>query len=180
VPNPKTITVAGIWPRTAKIPEIKHHTIFRYFEFNDQPCIGVAACVPVNEILRVLDLYRASGASHVWYHMPGKTEKAASTATVGQGGHDHAELYTRFESGEKPYNIAAAMNVHVRSIEYVYNKWKAGKPAIILKGRKRTGPLDHEAIMEDIRLGIPPTEVAKKYDCTRMMIYNITKRYKTA
>jgi hypothetical protein len=176
----RTISVAGVWPRTCHLPEVAHHSIYRIFEHDLKPVMGMAVCAPAHEILSLTNLFKSTGAEMTWYNWPGaKSEplKIQGHTATGRLILDHQQLYEQFELGIKPAVIARETGVSLRSISYVFQKWSSGKPADKVMGLKRTGALDHEAIAQDIRLGIPSTEISIKYNCSRMMIYNVMKKY---
>lgn len=176
----RTISVAGVWPRSAVLPVVLPHTIYRFFEYDNQPVIGLAVCAPADKILNLLKEFKQSGAIQTWYNWPeSKSEplKIGNRSPSGRVILDHEQLYERFEQGIKPVAIAQEMGVHARSIDYVYQKWSSGKPAVKTMGKKSGGFLDHAAIAQDIRLGIPFTEISQTHDCSRMMIYNVMKKY---
>lgn len=176
----RTISVAGVWPRTCHLPEVTHHAIYRIFEHNLKPVMGMAVCAPADEILSLTQLFKNTGAIMTWYNWPNSKSDELTMKSHTRAGRvvlDHVQLYSQFESGIRPVTIAKDMGVHVRSIEYVHQKWRSGKSPDKVKGPKRSGIMDHEAIAEDIRMGMTGMEVSKKHNCSRTMVYNVMKKY---
>jgi Mor family transcriptional regulator len=88
---------------------------------------------------------------------------------------DHEYIYQLFDGGASISDVLNQYQTSRTAIEYIHTKWKNNLPAKIAKQ-----PLDRQAILNDLRAGLPAQEIATKHQTTRTSVYNIQKRYQSA
>jgi hypothetical protein len=181
--DPRNITVAGIWLRgEPMIDSGSWPALYRFFEIYPNirkpsldknkamiPITGMAVAVPADHIFEFYNQVKQS-ARWVWFNWPLPENK-----TVWARGQmlDHAELYKLFEQGLKARQVAKQYNLLIPSVEYVYKKWQRGADP----SRAERKCIDHGAVAQDIRLGVPVTKISQSYNISRTMIYNIKKEF---
>ena len=180
--DPKSFSVAGIWLRNQALPDTgSWPAIYRYFRITDDirrlrqatedqwyPVVGAGIAVPHDRVFEIYNQIRQT-ALWVWFDWP--QQKTVPKRAKGQPRQllDHAELYQRFEQGQRPQEIALLMATSLNSIVYVYNKWQDG----LAPSRKPRNKADHSEILADLRRGLSVPELVEKYHVSRTMIYKI-------
>lgn len=182
--DPNLFTVAGIWRRGQPVPDSGSLPAFyRFFSIsenirkyyhagiNHYPVIGMAWVVPEKDILKTYNYFRSQGAEWLWWDWPveSKPKKYSQGKML-----DHADLYERFESGQTVSQVADALDLLRPSVHYVYKKWQAGHSS----ERRAKVPVDHEMIVQDLRMGRKVADMVQDYGCSRTMIYKIKGKYR--
>jgi hypothetical protein len=182
--DPKKITVAGIWPRTQTLPDTgTWPALYRFFRITDNlrrigrarpedfyPVIGMAVAVPADHMFHVYQEFRTT-AEWVWVHW--HTGAAQTTPLRSIRELDHAHLYSLFEQGQTKKQVSDALDISFQSVAYVYNKWEDGRPA----KRQRNVTVDQESVAQDIKLGHGISDIARRYDISRTMVYKIKQKH---
>lgn len=182
--DPRKITVAGIWRRTQALPDTgQWSALYRFFQITNNlrrisrarpeefyPVIGMAVAVPADRILEVYNQFRTT-AEWVWVHWP--TGETSTTPRRSIRELDHALLYNLFDQGLKIKQVSDKLEVSVQSVTYVYHKWEDGRPPT----RQRSRDINQESVAQDIRLGDPVAEIARRYDISRTMVYKIKQKF---
>lgn len=190
--DPKLITVGAIWFRPCTLPDIgNRQAIYRYFAIsadfvgrgqgnNVKSALGMGIVAPPEEIIHWQRTFKESGASWIWWGYPVKVEKSKITINVNHtlgANIDHAKLYSLFEQGMTPKQVSNQTGLIDESVRYIWHKWRNGKPAVNGKGQ-RTKPVDHDAIIEDVRSGMfSMNEIAQRNDTTRATVWKTKKRF---
>jgi Mor family transcriptional regulator len=182
--QPNAITVAGIWPRTAQMPDSQSWpAIYRYFSIVPDlrranrarpeefyPVIGMGIAVPGDQAWEYYRSLKTTGAEWLWFDLPGplKSSNAGQHAPLP----DHEELYSLFDAGRTPRELSRERNLVPNSVYYVFRKWQAG----LSPARKERATVDHEQVIQDLRLGISPSSLTQKYGVSRSMIHKIKQK----
>lgn len=180
--DPKKISVAGIWRRTQNLPNTgSWPALYRFFQITDNlrkigrakpeefySVIGMAVAVPADQVFSVYQEFRRS-ADWVWMNFPQESSKPGRTVRDL----DHSYLYTFFDRGFTARQVSEELDLSVQSVVYVYKKWQAGKSPT----QKRRKNIDHESVAQDIRLGHNIMDIARRYDVSRTVIYNVKKKF---
>jgi len=182
--DPRKLTVAGIWRRPTPLPDTgTWPAIYRFFELTDNirkisrakpeefyPVTGMAVAVPADHIFRVYQEFRET-ADWVWVHWPTGEDQTTPRRSIKDL--DHAHLYTLFDQGRTARQVSADLDISLQSVVYVYQKWEDGKPPT---KRQRSRDFDHSQVLQDIRLGDPIAEIARRYDISRTMVYKVKQK----
>lgn len=186
--KPKHISVAAIWLRPCVTLDFPYTSLIRFFDMqinqrNNKwvpvppatPAIGIAWCVPFEDIFGVLRTLQFSGAEFVWWCTPDKEKELPKTLVdLGLRARlDHNQLYKMFARGMTASEVAQELHVLPATVRYVQRKWEQGKPSVnVHLGRKH---LDRKAVVEDLRSGMAVQDVADKHDCTRTTVNLIAR-----
>lgn len=183
--TPPEISVAGIWYRPAVgLPETgAHRELIRWFEVPDPenmtrsntknmvPAIGIAAAVPMHEVLFWIKEYKKSGAAYTWWKTPAnKSARVSDSEKPKRRQLDHAAIYEMLELGLTTYEIAKRLDIPGPNIDYVKKKWLRGD---VIGERKAA--LDVGAIRSDIHDGVSAVEVAAKYNTSESYVYRMMR-----
>ena len=186
--RPKHLSVAAIWLRPCVTIDFPYTSLIRFFDMQinqrtrwvpkppTTPAIGIAWCVPYDDIFQVVRTLSFSGAHLIWWCTP-DAEKEPPRTMIELGLRsrlDHAELYKMFDQGLTPMAVAIELNLMVATVRYVHRKWLQGKPSQhVNTGRKQ---IDHSAVMDDYRTDLAIKDIAIKHNCTPATVHSIARK----
>lgn len=186
--TPYEISVAGIWylPATG-LPETgNHRELIRWFDAPTPehlhrahnrlllPAIGIAAAVPMPEIMFWLKTYRDAGAAYTWWKTPENKSARASDNDSGKPKRrqlDHSAVYNLLESGMRLIDISKKLDIPTSNIDYIARKWRASKPLI-----DRQAFTNQAALIAERRSGVPVSQLAIQYNVSEAYIYSVLKK----
>lgn len=184
--TPYEISVGGVWYRPCSIPDTSYRTLYRFFDIPTPeyiakhintadritaPAIGVAVCAPVKDLLKVLKLFKDSGAAYTWWKTPENKSIRASFDAKPRRTLDHAVVYELLEQGLSIAEIARKLDFPSHNIDYVAKKWRAGAPL-----SHREPYADKRALLTDYANGLVVPELVEKYKKSPAYIYALIKR----
>jgi len=189
--KPKHLSVAAVWLRPCVTLDFPYTSIIRFFDLQIKQrnnrwvpkpapvhAIGIAWCVPYDDIFQVVRTLSFSGAEMVWWCTPDMEKEAPKTMMeLGiRSRLDHAVLYQRFEQGHTPMQVATELNIMVPTVRYVYRKWQLGKPSQhVNTGRQK---IDHLALLDDYRANLTVIEIATRHNCTPGTVHAIARHHR--
>lgn len=193
--TPTEISIAGIWykqPEGYGLPVTgMHRELFRFFEIPEPdkmmkprtrtllvPAIGVAAAVPMHEVLKWVKIYRDHGATFVWWNSPVNSSARAINPLSGKRERrhlDHAAVYKMLDAGKTKKEIAQLLGFPPENIDYVIKKWRLGLAAETDQNKPR---IDVEALMRDYHGGSKASDLAVSYGTTPAYVYKLIKASK--
>jgi len=182
--TPYEISVAGIWylPAT-NLPYSEHRELIRWFDAPDPehmvrtanrvmyPVIGIAAAVPMHEVMSYIKTYRSAGAAYTWWKTPENKSVRAVAEKPRRRQLDHAKVYAMLDAGMRAIDISKELDFPTPNIDYVVKKWRNGVPLI---NRKRFCKQDE--LITAYRSGLPVSKVADKFEVSEAYIYNLLKK----
>jgi hypothetical protein len=184
--TPYEISVAGIWYLpVAGLPVTgNHRELIRWFEAPDAehinrpksrvpsvPVIGIAAAVPMNEVMHWLKTYREAGATYTWWKKPEDKSVRAVTEKPRRRQLDHARVYSMLNAGKTSKEISNELDFPRENINYVVKKWRQGLPL-----QERRPFINQEELMDACRKGEPVNDLADKFNVSPAYIYNLLKK----
>lgn len=184
--TPTEISVAGIWymPVSGLPSTANHRELIRWFEAPDQqhinrprtrvplvPIIGIAAAVPMHEIMHWLKVYRESGAAYTWWKTPTNKNVRAVSEKPQRRQLDHSIVYDMLDAGMRPIEISKELNFPTPNIDYVVKKWRAGLPL-----QNRQAFTNQDALLDLSRKGEHVNDLAVKFNVSKAYIYNLIKK----
>lgn len=186
--TPYEISVAGIWYLpAADLPETgKHRELIRWFdapavEYMQRtqnrvlyPVIGIAAAVPMHEVMFWLKTYRDAGAAYTWWKTPENKSARAADNDSGKPKRrqlDHAAVYALLDEGMRLIDISKKLDIPTQNIDYIARKWRAGLPLI-----DRQAFTNQSALIAGRRNGLSVTELSVQYNVSEAYIYNILRK----
>jgi len=141
--RPKLISVAAIWTRPNSTIDFPYTSLIRFFDMQiDQrnnkwvprppttPCIGRAWQIPIDHVLPAVRELMSSSALMVWWCTPERDDPTAKPDLTGLKVRlklDHEELFTCFDRGQRPHNLAHERGLSPNAVRYVFQKWKAAR-----------------------------------------------------
>lgn len=187
--KPKHLSVAAVWFRPCATLDFPYTSLIRFFNMqinqrtnrwvpapDPTKAIGIAWCVPMEDIFQVLRTLQFSGAEQVWWCTP-DVEKEPPRTLVELGLRsrlDHDVLYKMFDRGRTVTEVAIEVNALVATVRYVYKKWESGKPSVHTNLGRRS--IDHSAVIADLRTGMSIKEIANKHECTPATVHAIARK----
>lgn len=184
------ISVAGIWYRPCSIPITDmHRELFRFFDIPKPdmimrprtrvplvPVIGLAAAVPMHEVMHWLKVYKEHGAAYTWWHIPVDKAVRAVNPLAGKRPRrrlDHTQVYKMLDAGKSRTEIAQQLDFPKENIDYVIKKWRLGLSSETLQNKPR---IDVTALLKDYAEGVKANELAVRYDTTPAYVYKLIKQ----
>jgi hypothetical protein len=175
----RELNVGAVWPTESKpSSKLPPAEIIKLFTQDSKKMIGFAWKVPADKVDDVIQSLIELEPLAIW-----NTEVvAARVATqsfadaVINGRLSHAVLYEYFEKGISANEVAFSLNRLPNTIQYVYAKWKDGRPAYNKRGRKQV--LNDTDILADVRSGMSSLAVSLKYECTVVTVNKIVRKHK--
>ena len=185
--TPYEISVGAIWYRPAQLPDQgNYRALYRFFNVAAPediqrnikrqhllPVIGIAAAVPMHEVVPWIAQARASGAAYTWWKTPSDKSVRAVTETSTRRQLDHAHVYQLLDSGLTKKEIAQRLNYPTNNLDYIIRKWKKGIPII-----SRPAWACRAEMIEDFRAGMPITQLVEKHKKSPAYIHKIVKAYR--
>lgn len=179
--DPRSVSLAGIWPRGVSLPDTgAHHALYRFFDLPEdpryinsgiardlRPMVGVAMALPGDLVFECSKAW-AGSADWLWWSWPQPHRKKQVHSNL-----DHQRLYQLFDTGLTHNQVARQENLIPASVKYVWNKWAAGKPPVT-KARRFN---DHDEIVQRLQAGFTVTQVANEYSISPVWVYKIKNRY---
>lgn len=190
--TPTEISVAGVWykkPTGYGIPATgTHRELFRWFQLPPPekmmrarssvpqvPVIGVAAAVPMHQVMAWIKTYRDSGAEYTWWSTPAPATDRTVSDTGAKPARrimDHSVIYGLLDSGLSTTQIAHQLKMPRENIHYVVKKWSLG---LKLNPDPARPPIDVAAMLADYRGGATVSALAVKYQTTPAYVYKVLK-----
>jgi len=184
------ISIAGVWYKTENgygLPITgMHRELFRWFDIpapssiassrttkNLHRAIGVAAAVPLSEVLHWIAVYKEHGAAFTWWNTPINAAIRAVDPTVGRRERrklDHAAVYKLLDAGKTRVEISKILEFPAENIDYVIRKWRAGLP---LGENFKKPKIDAAALLSDYANGYKARELAVVYNTSESYVYKL-------
>lgn len=184
--TPYEISVSAVWYRPAQLPETEHRALYRFFDIPSAedmqktrksspqvPAIGIAAAVPMNEVLAWIAQAKAAGAAYTWWKTPSDKSPRAVVEIPRRRQLDHAEVYRLLDQGLSRKEIADRLGYPEPNVYYVSKKWAKGIPV-----DTRSVWASRPEMIEDFRSGIPVSLLAAKYKKSPSYIHKVVKAYR--
>lgn len=185
--TPYEISVAGIWYKPCTLPLAgEHRTLYRYFDVPSAaelhrnirretllPVIGVAAAVPMDQIMSWIKTARASGAAFTWWKTPEDKSQRDTNLRSARNQLDHAKIYQLLDQGLTRNQIALQLNYPRNNVDYVARKWENEIP--LTKQQTWANKIE---MIEDFRSGIPVILLAEKYKKSPSYIHKVIKAHR--
>lgn len=186
--TPYEISVAGIWYLPAVgLPETgNHRELIRWFDAPDPehmlrtqkrilyPVIGIAAAVPMHEVMFWLKTYRDAGAAYTWWKTPEDKSARACDNDSGKPKRrqlDHSTVYNLLDAGMRLIDISKELDIPTPNIDYIARKWRAGVP---LKNRQAF--TNQAALIAARQSGEPVSKLAQQYNVSEAYIYSVLRK----
>lgn len=185
--RPEQISVGGVWIRPCVLPPLGNYpALYRFFETGTEPnargepqrVIGIAAAVPVNQMLETVKRFRESGAVWTWFNTP---SHVALREVLSKHGNpikrvDHSRAYDLFDQGFSQQEVAERLDANLPNIYHIYKKWKNNYPATPQYQQKIPTP-ERGAIARMLREGKTVAEVAHSFKVSPITVYKIRDAY---
>lgn len=185
--TPYEISVGAVWYRPCQLPESgNHRTLYRFFDIatpadlqrnikreNLYPAIGIAAAVPINQVMAWIAQAKNSGATYTWWKTPSDKSVRASVVRPQRRQLDHNEVYKLLDAGLTRSEIAAKLEYPVNNIDYVFKKWEKG---LHLVDRKPF--LNVDEIFAAHRSGVSVREISEIHNTSPAYVYRMLGRYR--
>lgn len=179
--TPKSVSLAGIWPKGVSLPDTgRYHALYRFFELPQdlryinnglgrdmRLVIGIALALPGDKVFEWSKEW-AKSAEWLWWSWPQPQRKSQV-----HSGLDHEHLYKLFDAGLTHNQVARQENLITASVKYVWDKWAAGKPP-------QTKPRvfkDHDEIIRRLQAGDAVSRIAHDHSTSAAWIYKIKNRH---
>jgi hypothetical protein len=182
--TPYEISVGAVWYRPVVLPDQGcHRVLYRFFDISNPedlqrnikrthllPAIGIAAAVPMNEIMAWIAQAKNSGAAYTWWKKPeDKSVRVVSNRPVRRQV-DHTKIYKLLDAGVSKAEIAQRLDYPVHNIDYVFKKWEQSIPL-----KDRPAWAIRNDMIEDYRAGMTMPELVQKHKKSPAYIYKIVK-----
>ena len=183
--TPPEISIAGIWylPVSGLPATGSHRELIRWFEIPDTehmtrrynrellPAVGIAAAVPIGEIMHWLQVYRDAGAAYTWWKTPeNKSVRASTSEKPRRRQLDYPLIYSLLDRGLTVQQISKQLDIPTGNIDYVKKKWENKD---VLEDRKPF--LDMEEIRQDYLSGLKAPEIAEKHGTSKSYVYRVMR-----
>jgi|TARA_R110000803_G_scaffold26121_4_gene62125 hypothetical protein len=174
----RELNVGAVWPTESK-PSLKlpPADIIKLFTQESKKMIGFAWKVPNDKVDDVIQSLNELEPVAMWYTevVAARVATQSFADAVINGRLSHAVLYAYFDKGISANEVAFSLNRLPNTIQYVYTKWKDGRPAFNKRGRKEV--LNDTDILTDIRSGMSAHAVSLKYECTVVTVNKIVRKH---
>lgn len=135
--TPHEISVAGIWYRPCSVPITgMYRELFRFFKIPKPelivrathlvpvvPVIGMCAAVPMDEVVKWVQIYKNHGAAFTWWNAPQDVAVRAAKA-VNRRRTDHEQVFRLLDAGLTRTAICEQLDLPMPNLDYIVKKWE--------------------------------------------------------
>lgn len=196
--HPSDITVAGIWRDRNAIPEYDAHSLFRFFKIPPAHAIlkprydgelesvtGMAIAAPINQVMQIVQQFRATGAEWIWWSKPIKRDKQIVFNQVHTK-IDHKRVMELLEQGKSRTEIGIIMGINSNNVDYIKKKWLRNRertaqglaPLVDKRTLPKTYGKTEQMWREYTEQNYSVPELARKYELSPSYLYGWVKRMK--